>query len=188
MELLRAFDQSTFLFLNHLPHTPFLDQLAMIISGVGNAGIIWIVLALILFIREEKRAHIFFLQSFGIFLVTWFGVDHVLKNLFARPRPSLGIGAIIVGGSISSYSFPSSHAAISWAAVVLLSRYEPRWKPYLIILAILVSFSRIYLGVHYPVDVFVGGLVGWSIGILTLSLTEKFGKRDQRSVPSGHKR
>lgn len=173
MESLLTLDRTLFLCINHLPHSVVSDTFALFVSGVGNAGIIWIILAGILFIREERKNHTFFLQVLGMLLVTWFGVELLLKWLIARPRPSLEMGAIIVGHGASWFSFPSGHATVSWAAYVLLSRYEPTWKPYLFTLAVLVSLSRIYLGVHYPFDVLGGALIGWCIGTSTVYLTEK---------------
>ena len=172
MDSLLSLDRSLFLFINHSPHFLLLDMVALFVSGVGNAGIIWIVLAGILLIREERKNHAFFLQVLGMLTVSWFGVELFLKSLIARPRPSISMGAIIVGNGASWYSFPSGHATVSWAAYVLLSEYEPRWKPYLFTLAVLVSLSRIYLGVHYPLDILAGAFIGWCIGTLTVLLTK----------------
>lgn len=166
MDILPAIDRYFFLVINHLPHTELTDSMAQFISGVGSGGLVWLILSGILFIREEKHNHRFLKEAFGILIASWFGVEMVLKYLFARSRPTEAIGAIIVGNGASWFSFPSSHATIAWAFYVLLSRQEPAWKPYLFVLASLVSLSRIYLGVHYPFDILCGGLIGWGIGTL----------------------
>lgn len=170
METLLAFDRTIFLAINHLPHTFIRDGIALFLSGVGSAGFIWLCIGLLLFLREEKKDHRFFVPLIAVVFGCFIVVEGLLKYLFARPRPGADIGAIVVGGA-SWFSFPSSHAAISWAMAVVLSRYEPRWSILFYILAATISFSRIYLGVHYPVDVLVGSFIGYGVGMWALRFT-----------------
>ena len=179
MDILPAIDRYFFFIINHLPHTGVTDAIALFISGAGSGGVVWILLSGILFIREEQRNHRFLGELSGILASSWFGVELLLKYLFARPRPMESMGAIVVGNGASWFSFPSSHATLAWAFYVLLSYHEPRWKPYLFILASLVSLSRIYLGVHYPFDVLSGGLIGWGIGTLAVH----WGELNRKPMP-----
>ena len=181
METLPSVDQSLFLAINHLPHSFFSDFLALLISGVGTAGVIWLILSLIVFFKEEKKHPLFWMHMGSVVVSSWLLVELLLKYLFARHRPTEAMGAIIVGSGASWYSFPSSHAAVAWASYLILSHYEPRWKPFLFVLALLISFSRIYLGVHYPLDVIVGGLVGWSIGTIVLSFAGEKGSHPSKT-------
>ncbi len=167
MNLIIAADQSLFFLINHLPHTSLTDGLALALSGVGTAGLIWFVIAAYLFFREEKKDHWFFLPVFLAAGASWMIVELVLKPLVGRVRPDEFMGAIIVGNGADGYSFPSGHATIAFAMAVVLSRKEPRWKPWLFLLAALIAFSRIFLGKHYPLDVIAGGLLGWGIGHLS---------------------
>ena len=57
-------------------------------------------------------------------------------------------------------SFPSGHAATSFAAATVLTLYLPRWAPLWILLAVAIGFSRVYVGVHYPLDVVGGAVLG----------------------------
>ena len=169
MEYLASLDRSLFLLINQLPHTPFIDAVVLALSGVGTAGIIWFLIGLLLFIREEKKNHWFFAPMVIAGGLSWFLVEAIIKPLVARSRPAVALGGIILGLNLSdSYSFPSGHATIAFAMVVVLSRIEPRWKTILYILAVLISLSRIYIGKHYPLDVLAGGLLGWGIGHLSL--------------------
>ena len=145
---------------------PFWDSLAQAFSGIGNAGLIWFALGLWLIAKEEKRDHGFFLRLFVTGGIAWIS-QWVLKEWVGRPRPSEAMGAIIIGHDVlAGNSFPSGHAMIAWAMAVVIAAREPRWRWGLFALALLISFSRIYLGKHYPLDVLVGGFIGWGIGQL----------------------
>ena len=65
----------------------------------------------------------------------------------------------------STYSFPSGHATVSFACATVLALAVPRLRWPLFALAALISFSRVYVGVHYPFDVLAGALLGVAIAI-----------------------
>ncbi|MHB8844339.1 MAG: phosphatase PAP2 family protein [Nitrospirota bacterium] len=104
--------------------------------------------------------------------------EHALKIAAGRVRPCSvleGIRQII--SCPPSFSMPSGHAISSFAFCAplfhLMRRSAPRtWRPYPLVLASLIAFSRIYLGVHYPTDVLAGAAIGAAIG-LSLSLVFK---------------
>lgn len=154
MDALYRFDTELFTLINHLPHTNITDTLALAISGVGTAGIIWFILATILFFKEEKKDHWFFAPLVAAGGISWLLVEQILKPWVARSRPGLEAG----------FSFPSGHATIAFAMAVILSHKEPRFGWLFYTLAVLIALSRVYLGVHYPLDVFFGALLGWGIG------------------------
>lgn len=158
------FDQQIFLYINHLPHGGISDTLAKLLSGIGTAGVVWFVIGIVLFLREEKKHPLFFAPIIAAGGVSWALVELVIKPLVARPRPTLEMGAIIVGGLKNDFSFPSGHATIAFAMAAVLSLYEPKLTKWFYALALFISLSRIYLGVHYPVDVLAGGALGWGIG------------------------
>lgn len=174
MNELLFLDQQLFLFLNHLPHNDLFNALGLGLSAAGTAGIIWFLFGGILFIREEKKDHLFFLPLLVSGGITYVLVEKILKPFVARSRPGIEIGAITVGSSLSDYSFPSGHAAISWALAYMLSQKEPRLQWVWYVLAFLISFSRIYIGKHYPLDVVAGGLLGWCIGYSVVKLAVIF--------------
>jgi undecaprenyl-diphosphatase len=158
-------DQALFHVVNDLPHTAFLNDIARFFSGIGSWGAIWFFIAVILFFREEKKDHWFFLPSI---LATGMGIllsEILLKNIIMRPRPP--------GAYLLDYSFPSTHATIAWAMAYVLWREDKKLRPWLIILATLISLSRIYLGVHYPSDVIAGSLIGIGIGLFSLWVETK---------------
>jgi undecaprenyl-diphosphatase len=173
MNQLLALDQSLFLLINHLPHTPFLDAIALAFSGLGVIGFVWIVQGLVLFLREEERDHWFFLPFLGALSFGSFFVEIVLKPIFARPRPDIIMDALILDRLFDGYSFPSAHATVAFVAAYLLSKKERSLRMVFFILATLVSLSRIYVGKHYPLDVAAGALIGLGIGYGVDALSRK---------------
>lgn len=181
MEFLLSLDQQLFILLNHLPHTSWTDMIALAISGVGTAGIIWFILAIILFLKEQKKDHWFFAPILTAGGTSWLLIEKIIKPFIARPRPTIEMGTIILGNNLADYSFPSGHATIAFAMAVVLSRKEPKWKWTFYTLAVLISLSRIYLGVHYPLDVLGGGALGWGIGSITLLFERRYFKQYKRA-------
>lgn len=94
----------------------------------------------------------------------------LLKNLIARTRPYeviAGLHTLI--GAQRDYSFPSGHTGSSFAAaVVLFCRLPKRLSSFLLLLAFLIGFSRLYVGGHYPSDIIVGAISGTLIALVLL--------------------
>lgn len=97
---------------------------------------------------------------------TWFVVQ-VIKVLVAHPRPFLVLTNVnlLVPGQMG-YSFPSAHAAMTFAVATVVYFYHKRLGQLLYAFALVVGMSRIYVGVHYPTDVLVGALIGITIPVL----------------------
>lgn len=143
--------------------TGFGDVSLSFISTIGNAGLIWIIMAVILLIIPKTR-------KCGAFMAAALIVDAllcncILKPLVARVRPyDVNTAIELIVAKPVDYSFPSGHTAAAFAATTALffDRKKYLWIPALI-LAVLTGFSRLYLYVHYPTDV-LGGII---IGILS---------------------
>lgn len=96
-------------------------------------------------------------------LLTWIAVT-AIKVLVAYPRPFKTIPSLHVLISLpNDYSFPSGHAALTMALATAVYMYHKRLGALLFALAIIVGLARIYVGVHYPLDVGVGFLIGFII-------------------------
>jgi undecaprenyl-diphosphatase len=97
------------------------------------------------------------------------GLTSVLKDLFDRVRPALtdqGIDALVA--TPASPSFPSGHAATAFAAAIAVGAFYPRLRWPLLTLATLVGLSRIYLGVHFSLDVLAGATLGVAAGLVVV--------------------
>lgn len=136
------------------------------ITRLGDAGIIWIVLSIVLLLIPKTRKS-------GAVMVAALVVDVllcniVLKNLVARTRPyDVNTGVHLLVAKLHDYSFPSGHTAASFASVtaLYLAGEKKLWK-FALVLACLIAISRLYLYVHYPTDVLGGILFGVISGYL----------------------
>jgi undecaprenyl-diphosphatase len=177
--MIERLDQQLFLFLNSL-NSPFMDQVMHAISG----KIIWVplYLAILIYLGITYKRKFWIILIFIILAATFTDQISVLfKNAVQRLRPChepalQGLVHLFNGECGGLYSFVSSHAANSFdVAFLSLLFIRKRWYTISIISwAAVICYSRIYLGVHYPLDVFCGAiqgaLVGWgfySLYILT---------------------
>lgn len=151
-----------------------LDGVVSVWTNLGEAGVLWIILCLIMLIRKPtRRAGVTALLAMGI---CYLFNDCLIKNLICRPRPYDTVeGLTILIAAPGSWSFPSGHACSSLAAANVWWRtLKRRWlKILLLVLAVLMALSRLYVGVHYPSDVLVGALVGTVGGQLVWLASEK---------------
>jgi undecaprenyl-diphosphatase len=105
--------------------------------------------------------------EFVLTFTTTFVLVQYVKVVVAHPRPFRVLPEVVAlipdqGG----YSFPSMHTALTVAVAVSVLVHHRRLGLLLLLFALLVGISRIYVGVHYPVDVLVGGLIGWALAVL----------------------
>lgn len=143
----------------------WLNAIMVNASLIGNAGFIWIIIGVLLLLFPLYRTKgIYYLI---VLLITGLIIDF-LKNIIARQRPFMVMNQDILIPPPSSYSFPSGHTTISFAAAMILHFYFPRLRIYIWTLAGLISISRIYVGVHYPFDVLAGIILGIVIGLISL--------------------
>ena len=163
------------LFLQDTIRTPLLTRILEFTTDLGNMGYIWVVPALLLLFRKKTRPlGIAVLTALVLSLIITNGV---LKNLVKEARPFVTYPEIIplvTHVSASSYAFPSGHASASFAAAPLFFHYLPKkFGIPALILAFLVSFSRLYLGVHYPLDVLAGLIIGLVCAWLAVKMVQK---------------
>lgn len=175
-------DQSLFLFLNGLHH-PWLDPVMIFFSGKFTQLPVYLILLYFL-IRYEgwETIRILLFVAVLIALADQFSVK-AFKDVFERLRPcnepTLQPLIHLVGGKCGGrFGFVSSHAANSFAMAtfmgLLFRQHLPKLFFWLILWAFVVSYSRIYLGVHYPGDILVGALLGMMLGWAVYQLYQLF--------------
>ena len=167
--MLERFDQQLFLFINSA-NSPFFDQVMHTLSG----KLIWfpLYLAILIFLGVKYKRKFLIILIFIILAATLADQSSVIvKNIFHRLRPChepslLAIVHLVNGECGGIYGFVSSHATNSFdVALLSLSFIKKRWYSISILLwAGIISYSRVYLGVHYPGDVIFGALLGSFIG------------------------
>ena len=184
MDFLYSIDLAVFYFFNHTISTGFLDKFFSIITDVNKWYIAYVILVGIAFFKGGRRGKIAVIGLILLIVVTDQTGYRILKELFERIRPCNALAdAITPIGCAGGFSFPSNHAVNNFAAAVFLLRLFPNYKWIFLVVAILVSISRIYLGVHYPSDVIGGALIGAAFGYLfsiaTLKLEQYFIKKNE---------
>ena len=142
------------------------------ITKLGDAGAIWIILAVILLLIPKTR-------KTGAIVVAALAVDIVLCNGILKPfigriRPcDINTSIQLLVARPDDFSFPSGHTAASFAAVTALFFAKEKYRYPALVLAVLIAFSRLYLYVHYPTDILGGILVGILCGVIAYLITRK---------------
>ncbi len=188
MELLLELDKRLLIFLNGL-HRPLIDSIMWLVSG----NLVWIpfyVLLCYLLMKAYRKDSIWLLVGVAITILL---CDQVttgfMKPYFARLRPSHepsleGLVHLVNGYRGGLYGFASSHAANSFGVSVfvwLALKSNYKWIGLIFIWSILVSYSRIYLGVHYPTDILVGATIGIFTGSMVF-LLHQFLVKKKKSI------
>ena len=178
IDYLYRIDLNIFYFFNHTFSIPVLDKFFSLITNVNNWYIAYIILLLIAFIKGGRAGKIMVIGVLILITLTDQVSSNILKELVHRLRPCLALpDALTPMGCTGTYSFPSNHAFNNFAAAIFIYRFFPKLNWALLITAILISLSRIYLGLHYPSDVLGGAILGSISGYFFASLVLWIEKR-----------
>ncbi len=166
----------------------FLDAVLPVITVLGDDGIFWIAVAVVLLCIPKTRR-----IGLGVGFALLIGLlvcNMTLKPLIARIRPydlqaQNGVTIVLLVERLSDYSFPSGHTIASFEAATVLMKNSRKMGIPALILAVLIAFSRLYLYVHYPTDVifavFAGILFGFLGNALAVRLTDGLAARRARA-------
>jgi undecaprenyl-diphosphatase len=138
------------------------------LSSVGRLGLVWVAVALMLAVLW-RRPSVFVLVVAADAIADLAAT--ALKDVIPRHRPRLPT----LGIAPHDHSFPSGHAATSFACASMLSALSPRLRLPAYALAVLIAFSRLYNGVHYPLDVLGGAVLGLVVTSLLLRAARRRG-------------
>jgi len=190
--IVQSLDTKLLLFINHTMENASFDILMPALSLQGYLLVIPFLLAMLLRAAnqnsEEGKTYILaavwtvVIASCAWYLSGW--AEDALKAAIARERPCRALGNIrLILPCPKSFSMPSGHAITSFAFATPLFYLTRGYiaaigRLYPMVLASLIAFSRVYLGVHYPTDVLAGAILGSAIG-LALSLLYQMARTEE---------
>ncbi len=149
----------------------FMDFIMPLITALTNAGILWIALALVfLFFRKSRRMGL----NMGIALLLGLVVGNILlKPMIGRVRPyDFDPTIVLLIPPETDFCFPSGHSLAAFEGAVSIFLYNRKWGIPALILAVLTAFSRLYLQVHYPLDVLCGSLLGTAFALIAFAMVK----------------
>lgn len=172
MELIQGLDRGIILFVNEYLIFEPINSMMAFISWLGNKGFIWILFGILLIVlgKENRKWGFLLLVSLGITALLG---NVLLKPLVARTRPYDALDIAIVIERLKDFSFPSGHTAAAFSAAVILLAMNQKLGIVMVIFAVLMGLSRIYLMVHYPSDVLAGALLGAGVSAAVLYCYKK---------------
>ena len=189
------FDKKALLYCNSL-HSPAWDKIMWWISGTNSWIPMYAILLIVIIYRERPYRFVFTLLFITITVTLCDQISVVIKDyLVQRPRPTHDSGMadlvhIIYNADFPNgyrggkYGFVSSHAANVFGVATFLSTQfkHYKWSIFLFAWAAVVSYSRIYIGVHYPLDIICGAVLGVLIGIQCYVFKVRTAVRFERSI------
>ena len=182
MEGILQLDGNILLFIQEYIRQDWMTPFWKLITSLANDGWFWILLSSILLIpRATRKAGVAALLAL---LINLFFTNIALKNLVGRTRPYDAVeGLTVLIDKLKSFSFPSGHTACSFAAAYAYYRclQQKKWGIPALLLAGLIGFSRLYVGVHYPTDVIGGAIIGMFAAWIASKVVEFVEKRIQKT-------
>lgn len=177
------FDQDFSLWIAKIGHgNEFLGQLMKFFSIIAEGGIIWILVCVAYLIYtgiRKKKLSITACTMLVTLLVGYLINDQVIKKIVNRPRPFMELEVfkdymISIRYSFPhGASFPSGHSCCSFEMVMMLGFFKKKSLILALPLALIIAFSRIFLGAHYLSDVLCGMLLGLTIGLGQVLINQK---------------
>jgi undecaprenyl-diphosphatase len=146
----------------------WLDNLAIFFAEYF--GYILVFFVLLIFWKNWKKI----LQTFLAAILARFGVVEIIRFFWQKPRPFVENNVNVLLNQINSVSFPSGHAAFYFGLSTIVYFYNKKVGILFFVLSFLISFSRVFCGIHWPSDIGAGILVGIFSGWLTIKIFRKF--------------
>lgn len=174
--VLWALDFNILFWIQNLIRNDVFDVIIPFYTSLGEDGIIWIAFGLILLIpKKYRKTGIMVLAALLVMLVV---NNIVLKNLIARPRPCWTYPEMVqLVHNPSSYSFPSGHTTSAFAVAFTVFSQHKKLGKVIIVMAAIMAFTRLYVFVHFPTDIYGGILVAAAITTFVCFMEKKISPR-----------
>jgi undecaprenyl-diphosphatase len=174
MEWLVSIDEQLMVVLNHLfPSST--DVFWLTVTKFWVWIPLYIAILHRLWLASSPAQFLIRLALIVVAILLWDQGANVAKHYFQRPRPCQTLDSIRILAHCSPYGFFSAHAANTFGLAFLLRRWlHASWFPVLLFAAIIQSFSRLHIGVHYPTDLLIGALWGILVSLVLLKTEKKW--------------
>ena len=181
MGMIQAFDEAFIRFVYENIQGGFLDGVVPLVTKLGDGGMIWIAITLILIIACIKNARLrrVALSCALALVLSGLFCNLILKPMVMRTRPYDLIEIELLVERLSDYSFPSGHtsAAFAFASALWFNNKKFGWLA--IAAAAVMALTRLYLCVHFPTDVLAGVVLGFVCGFIGFNIAKRFIKNKE---------
>ena len=175
LDAILRWDEHSFRLLNGNWHNPTLDHVLPFVTNAGKFTLPFVAAGIIIvWVGRVRGLRFLVLAVISVVLADAIGT-YIFKYYFSRARPCMALADVrlLVGCTTLPSSFPSNHAINASVLATLAILYMPRlWLP-AAALALLVGYSRVYVGVHYPLDVLAGGALGIVVALVFSALMDR---------------
>jgi undecaprenyl-diphosphatase len=186
VDLILRWDTRLFYFMNGGIQNEILDLIMPILSDFHHWRWPLVAVALMALLLGKSKVRVTILLILVAVSLSDQISSALLKPLVARPRPSHVLeGVRLLAGRGGRYGFPSSHAANIFAVWTVLALRHRKVSLFLAAIPLGVAYSRVYLGVHYPLDVLGGAILGWLIALVAVNVYQMFSSRVARFRAAG---
>lgn len=179
---LTVFEHDILYFIQEYIRADWLDGFMKAVTFLGNGGWFFIALGILLAVYPKTR-------TYGFLVLAALAVDAVilnlgLKNLVQRARPYDQFADLVpLVGQLKDFSFPSGHSGCAFAAAGVLCLALPEGKKGfgwgMLVLAVIIAWSRLYVGVHFPTDVLAGAAIGFLSALFVVYLYRRQEKKER---------
>ena len=173
MNIIQNIDNSILQFIQINMRSSIMDKVMPLITDMGNGAIIWMLIAIVFLINKKYR-------RYGLMIIVALMLCFIVGNLSIKPLVArvcpFNATPLLDGLLIKQsrdFSFPSGHTMCSFASGVVIFYMNRRIGIFALIISSLIGFSRLYLYVHYPSDVFLGMVIGILLGSLSIIIIKK---------------
>lgn len=182
MSLIQNLDNSILEFIQMNMRSVIGDKIMIGLTYLGNGITIWAIIGLVLIISKKYRKYGFMIVAA---LILCYLVGNLsIKPIVARTRPfdAMPLLREMLIMPPTDFSFPSGHTMSAFASSIVIYNMNKKIGALVFILSSFIGFSRVYLYVHYPSDVFAGMIIGILVGLITITIFKKLEVRGRKTV------